>query len=433
MIQNTRAEVIKKLISKHPDQPVVLLESQMVGHPSSHRSYLALGRRKSIKAWGSAITTERDGEKFKFESDPWDALKEFRKQSTGMIFGYLGYDLKNVNEQLTSRNRRLLDLPDLWFFEPKHLYLLDPEGKIENVESQEPVNSSHVAVDGVAAGSFRLSDVKPMVEEEEYIRNVGLIQEMIREGRFYELNYSYPIHTRFKGDPFSLYESMRQVSPAPFAAYISDGTFAACCSSPERFLKKEGIRVQSDPIKGTTARSEDPETDQRNREYLLNEKNRAENLMIVDLVRHDLSAISITGSVEVEKLFEIHSFETVHQLISVVTSRVSDQTDPVDVLCSCFPMGSMTGAPKIEVMKAIDELEIYRRGLYSGAIGWIDEKGDFDFNVVIRTALIRNGELYYPAGGAITSDSDPAEEWIETWIKARALTNLKMKEPAKRR
>ncbi|MEX2435046.1 MAG: chorismate-binding protein, partial [Balneolaceae bacterium] len=197
-----------------------------------------------------------------------------------------------------------------------------------------------------------------------------------------------------------------------------------CCASPERFLKKKGNRILSEPIKGTSARSLEPLADEIQKELLMNEKNRAENLMIVDLVRHDLSAVAKTGSVRVSKLYDIQTFGTVHQLISAVEAEVDDHVNPVEIVKACFPMGSMTGAPKIKVMNTIDELESYRRGIYSGAIGYFNPDGDFDFNVVIRTAIVQNNSYIYPVGGAITSDSDPVNEWEETKIKSAMIRNV---------
>jgi para-aminobenzoate synthetase component 1 len=194
-----------------------------------------------------------------------------------------------------------------------------------------------------------------------------------------------------------------------------------CCQSPERFLRKEGEKVFSQPIKGTAKRSDCREQDDLLKEELLDSpKEKAENLMIVDLVRNDLSRIARHGSVKVTELFGIQSFGTVHQMVSTVEA-LTEERDPVSVIKACFPMGSMTGTPKISAMKAIEEYEDYKRGIYSGAIGYITPNGNFDFNVVIRTAIIKKDEIFYSVGGAVTSDSIPANEWQETLIKARAL------------
>jgi len=202
--------------------------------------------------------------------------------------------------------------------------------------------------------------------------------------------------------------------------------------SPERFLRTEGGEVETKPIKGTRRRGTTAAEDLALREELAaSEKDRAENLMIVDLVRHDLSYVCKPGSIEVSKLFEIQTFGTVHQLISRIEGTISDDQRPVGIVRACFPMGSMTGAPKIRVMKRIEQLEVYRRGIYSGAIGYFTPDGDFDFNVVIRSAIISDDKLIYPVGGAITGDSDPEEEWNETGIKSRVLELVQNEEDVK--
>ncbi len=408
---------IDQLIQHYSGRELILLESQMPEHPESVCSYLAAGAVRSIRADGSSITLSHAGEAQTFNENPWTAFKKFQDASDGIIFGYLGYDLKNFTEQLTSTNRRLTNLPDLWFFEPEHLVQIDSRG-------------AHILKGGLVAEASgresenvcRVTGLRPQIPKQTYLNKIERIQSLIREGDFYELNYSYPILGRFEGAPYELYRRMRAINPVPFAAYLDLQPGSVCCSSPERFLKKSGGRVISEPIKGTAPRSAHPEEEKRYLEMLRNEKNRAENLMIVDLVRHDLSSVARPGSVTVPKLYDIQSFGTVHQLISRVEAEVDGHCHPIDIIRACFPMGSMTGAPKIRVMQAIEDLESYRRGVYSGAIGYITPGGDFDFNVVIRSAIIQDGTIHYPVGGAITGDSDPQEEWEETTVKARNLT-----------
>jgi para-aminobenzoate synthetase component 1 len=197
--------------------------------------------------------------------------------------------------------------------------------------------------------------------------------------------------------------------------------FEICSSSPERFLSRSGDTAWSQPIKGTAPKSGGLESA---RKLAASEKERAENLMIVDLVRNDLNRIAEKGTVKVTGLFEIQSFETVYQMVSTVECKTPEATDSLELIKACFPMGSMTGAPKIAAMKAIDVFEEYKRGIYSGALGYFKPNGDFDLNVVISTAIIDGNKLVYPVGGAITSDSDPEEEWDETMLKAKAITNL---------
>ncbi len=411
------------LVQETRQRELVLLESQDYAHPSSKCSYLACKPISKIYGYENRVTIELQGETKHVTMNPWEAIREFRKQTGGWLFGYLGYDLKNFSEKLTSKNKRLIAAPDFYLIQPEFIwYSANGEWRLIDGSEQKWRNEAVHNYDNDEDVDISLS---PMVARDEYIKHVQTIKHGIAEGEYYELNYSYPMMGTFRGAPYHLYQKMREINPVPFGSFISAHNFSVCCASPERFLKKTANRILSEPIKGTSARSENPAEDQRLRGDLLNEKNKAENLMIVDLVRHDMSVVSKPGSVKVSKLFDIQSFGTVHQLISKVEAEVAENADPIDVIRSCFPMGSMTGAPKIRVMKAIDELEIYRRGIYSGAIGYIDPEGNFDFNVVIRSAIISDGKLVYPVGGAITSDSIAESEWDETLIKSRTLTRIK--------
>ena len=271
---------------------------------------------------------------------------------------------------------------------------------------------------------FRVSNLRPLINPKQFQEAIAAIQGDIREGEYYELNYSYPMQADFEGDAYELYRAMRRRNPVPFGAYLERGDLAVVCASPERYLQCEGGRLLSEPIKGTAARKSNRTEDEREKSTLLNEKNRAENVMIVDLVRHDFSRVCIAGSVRVEDLFEIQSFGTVHQLISRVTGELAAGNTVQDAIRVSFPMGSMTGAPKLRVMQRIEELEIYKRGIYSGSFGYFSPDGKVDLNVVIRTAMIQNGTLVYPVGGAIVSDSKADEEWAETKTKAVLLTDL---------
>jgi para-aminobenzoate synthetase component 1 len=411
------------IVSTEPGD-CILLESQSRDHPSSLSSFFAARPLRSIRSRGREVVVRENGTEHRFQGNPWDALREFRKKGKSTLFGYLGYDLKNESSytMLASENGEIIEAGDMFFMEPGLLIRFDESGIICS-------DGGHEFSEWDSGGTASLNEAKaenlgPKISVDEYVRKVEEIKRRIYEGDFYELNYSYPFQGEFSGDPLDLYEKMRAINPVPFGAYIRSGSLHVCCASPERFLRKTGSEIISEPIKGTAARHHNPEEDARQKESLLNEKNRAENLMIVDLVRHDLSQIAITSSVKVSRLYDVQTFGTVHQLISTVKAEAEPDADPVDVLKACFPMGSMTGAPKIAVMKAIEELEMYKRGIYSGAIGYIDPSGDFDFNVVIRTALIQGNSLVYPVGGAITGDSDPVDEWEETLIKARVLTEV---------
>lgn len=410
---------IDELHERLSQYPLILLESQLADHPSSQSSYIAAKPISSITAYGSTIEIVENGHKRTVEMNPWEALRKFRNDNAGWLFGYLGYDLKNHIEQLESANLPLADTPDMYFMEPEILLKIE-DGNIELLSDDFDLQASSKS--GLP-GSVEMK-LQPLIGKKEYIETVQAIQQKIHQGNFYEMNYTIPLCGSYLGDPYWLYSKMREINPVPFGAFISHEKFSVCCASPERFLKKKGTSIRSEPIKGTAGRSLDSEMDKINREELMNEKNRAENLMIVDLVRHDLSKVSESGSVQVSKLYDVQTFGTVHQLISVVESTAKEDVDPVEIIKNCFPMGSMTGAPKIEVMKTTDQLEMYKRGIYSGAIGYITPNGDFDFNVVIRTAILQEDSLFYPVGGAITSDSDPKSEWDECMIKSRNVTEI---------
>lgn len=427
-------KIINRVVrSRQEDAPLILLESQLYGHQASRKSILALSPRRTIEAYGDQITIT-DGEKARtFQANPWQALAEIRSEHQGWYVGYLGYDLKNYTENLQSQNSDPVGAPDLFFFQPGEILLMDHLSGILSAPCglgpelatllEDCINGSHPEMDEESAAKIELHSFSSTTSGEEYTARIRDAQHRIREGEFYEINLSHQLQGRFRGDSFDLYRSMRKQGPVPFGAYMKWNRWRVCSASPERFLCREGARLFSQPIKGTAPRMIDPEQDRRVREALLNsEKERAENLMIVDLVRHDLSKVALPGTIRVPELFSLHQFETVHQLISTVEGRVDPEQDPVGILQACFPMGSMTGAPKIRAMQVIEELEEYKRGIYSGAIGYLAPSGDFDFNVVIRTAILNDDRLFYPVGGAITSDSDPQDELEETWVKVRALT-----------
>ncbi len=402
---------------------LILLESQSSEHPWSRTSYLAGQPKAEIKAYGNQIQIIAEGEKRSFEENPWNALQDFRQEYNGWLFGYLGYDLKNYLEDLSSDNDDSLGLPDLYFMVPEYLFKKEEgSGQFKMIRGGESAKFNPDTFTPLDKQQFLVENFGPGVAKSNYIKRIKEAQKRIIEGDFYEINLSHQLKGTFRGNPQQLYARMKEVGPVPFGAYLEGEGWSACCQSPERFLRREGDTIFSQPIKGTARRGMNPQEDKILKDELYHSsKERAENLMIVDLVRNDLSHIAKKGSVKVEKLFNIESFETVHQMVSTVRAKVAEGEDAIEILKACFPMGSMTGAPKISAMKSIEELESYRRGLYSGAIGYIKPDGDFDFNVVIRSAIIKDGALYYAVGGAITGDSDPEAEWEETLVKARAL------------
>ncbi|MCA1802370.1 MAG: anthranilate synthase component I family protein [Rhodothermaceae bacterium] len=478
--------VRERVLTLRERGPVVLLDSQLSGHRASGKIYLAgLPRRilsfradiqpdataektdavtspvtdtgsSPMPEQGSGPTPERgsdptpergpgpmpergSGPGIKsgtLKAVPWEQLRQFRSATKGMILGYLGYDLKNYTEDLVSANPDEVLAPDMWFMSPGILMEIDPDiGNVIYLAGDEDMLNGGEVMDsqdgecekGLPKKKPAIGPVNSGMAYPAYRDLINEARRRIGEGDFYEINLTNQLRADFEGDTYDLFEAMREAGPVPFASYISgiDGTTDICCASPERFLARDGGRVVSEPIKGTVAAGMNAREDHEAVSRLRNSaKDQAENLMIVDLVRNDLGRIAVKGSVKVDALFEIQSFKTVHQMVSAISAEVPPASDPVSIIKACYPMGSMTGAPKISAMKSIEELENYRRGIYSGAIGYIKENGDFDFNVVIRTAVVKDGRLFYCTGGAITGDSDPELEWEESWIKARALLRV---------
>ena len=401
---------------KGKDGPVIFLESQKKDHPASTKSYLAAQPKAWIKSYGEDILVWNGKVVERMTGNPWEKLSEFADKYKDWLFGYLGYDLKNYTENLDSNNPAISSAPDMFFMVPQYLIEITHDGEIHAIKGE----ITEKIKPGEYSGKVSVKS-KGSIDEQEYLKKIEEAQRHIAEGDYYEINISHALEFTFEGDEFQLYKKMRALGPVPFASFIQLDGVTVCCSSPERFLSREGNKVKSQPIKGTLSRN--GKDDEEHRDQLLNsEKNRAENLMIVDLVRNDLGRIAKKGTVQVKNLFEVQSFETVHQMVSTVQCEVDSGQDSIEIIKACFPMGSMTGAPKISAMKAIDTLEDYKRGIYSGAIGYITPEQNFDFNVVIRTAIIEEGTLFFPVGGAITSDSIPEEEWEETLVKSRALT-----------
>ncbi|MBT8294969.1 MAG: aminodeoxychorismate synthase component I, partial [Gramella sp.] len=274
--------------------------------------------------------------------------------------------------------------------------------------------------------------VNSRISKKEYILKIGQMLDHIHRGDIYEANFCQEFYAEEVDlDPFSIFRSLNEISTPPFAAYLKLENFNLISASPERYLRKRGSELLSQPIKGTARRAEDPEEDKEIAETLASDpKEQSENVMIVDLVRNDLSRIAKKGSVQVEELCKVYTFKQVHQLVSSVTAEIAKEIPPVEALRTSFPMGSMTGAPKISAMKIIENLEESKRGIYSGAVGYFTPDGDFDFNVVIRSILYNSENKYlsFSVGGAITAKSDPEKEYEECLLKAKAmrevLTNL---------
>lgn len=358
----------------------------------------------------------------------FETWKNFQLSHKDWLFGYLAYDLKNEVERLESKHPDGVQFPDLHFFQPTYVFQVDAQNvRISSLgKSPEEVFATILATTPIpetAPGPSPLLQAR--LSRKEYLNTLGHLKQHIRQGDIYEINYCQEFFAeQVSLDPYATFQRLNRLSPTPFAAFYRLDERFLMCGSPERFLHKVGDRLISQPIKGTARRGDSPEEDQQLRHDLLNSaKDRSENVMIVDLVRNDLSRSAQPETVKVEELFGIYTFPKVHQMISTVTSRLQKEVHPCDAIRYAFPMGSMTGAPKIRAMQLIEEYEHSRRGLYSGAVGYFTPEGDFDFNVVIRSLLYHRPEGYlsFQVGGAIIDASDPEAEYEECMIKASPL------------
>lgn len=364
--------------------------------------------------------------------DGFGKLDEYQSSIEDWLFGYLTYDLKNDVEELSSNNHDGLGFPDLFFFQPKRLFLFTDttvEIRYLNMISDE-IETDWQEIMGVGLSPADTATAPPVrirlrTSKDNYFDEVNRMLAHIERGDIYEANFCQEFYSEgVEIDPVNTFEHLNAISRPPFATYLKNGPFHAMSASPERYLRKSGSEVISQPIKGTAKRFQNETLDSEMIEILKNDpKERSENIMITDLVRNDLSRFAERGSVEVEELCAVYTFEQVHQLISTVRCMVSDTIQPVELLRETFPMGSMTGAPKVSAMKIIEELEDARRGLYSGAIGYFAPNGDFDFNVVIRSILYNSASKYvsFSVGGAITAKSIPEKEYEECLLKAKAM------------
>ena len=364
----------------------------------------------------------------------FEKIKEYYTTTKDWIFGYLTYDLKNDVENLTSKNNDALGFPDLYFFQPKKLFLLkgnQVEIKYLNYVDDELDNDlKAINNSSYEHCTSNCNDVKIKlrIHKDAYFEKVNNMLAHIHRGDIYEANFCQEFYAENTTiNPLDTYLKLNNISKPPFASFVKLQDKYVLCASPERYIKKEDNTIISQPIKGTAKRSTNLDEDNNLKTALLNDdKERSENIMIVDLVRNDLSKTALKGTVNVEELCKIYTFDQVHQMISTITSKVNLKTHPVDIIKSTFPMGSMTGAPKISAMNIIEDLEETKRGLYSGTIGYFSPNGDFDFNVVIRTILYNKSKNYvsYSVGGAITAKSDPLKEYEECLIKAKAMRQV---------
>lgn len=359
------------------------------------------------------------------DSNSLKVLQDFINQQPAWLFGHLGYDLKQQLGFAASTHPDPVGFPDFYFFEPEVIIRFN-ENEIE-IQGDDPesifkeINSATISFDD----EMFQGKIQQRVTRQEYLDDIIKLKQHILRGDCYEINYCQEFFAENASlDPIMAYMKLAEISPNPFSALYRVDDKWLLCASPERYLRRDGDRLISQPIKGTSKRMNDPEEDSRSSEWLRqSSKDRSENVMVVDLVRNDLSRVCKEGSVKVDELFGIYSFPQVHQMISTISGIVSPEIEFTDIIRATFPMGSMTGAPKKRVIELIEKYERSRRGIFSGGVGYISPQGDFDLNVVIRSLMYNESEKYlsFQVGSGITFYSDPELEWEECLMKAEAI------------
>ncbi|NGZ88773.1 anthranilate synthase component I family protein [Psychroflexus maritimus] len=367
------------------------------------------------------------------EGNAFKQLEEYQKFSNDWLFGYFSYDLKNEIENLQSNNQDEVNFPNLYFVQP--IKVIELKGNTVTfhylTSVEEEIESDFRVILDYQIPALQPSkpiQLTPRISRSGYIESVKKTLAHIARGDIYEANFCMDFYaTNVVLNPLHTYLKLNAISSPPQAAYLKFEHYSALCASPERYLKHHQQKLISQPIKGTAKRGQTKKEDLALKKALENDpKEKSENIMIVDLVRNDLSKTAQKASVKVEELCKVYSFKQVHQLISTVTSQPKTTFSPVSLIQSTFPMGSMTGAPKVSAMQLMEKLESFRRGLYSGSIGYFTPNGNFDFNVVIRSILYNsaNQNISYAVGSAITSASIPEKEYQECLIKAKAMKEV---------
>ena len=418
------------LIAHQPES--VLLETQSAGGRYSIICTNPFGHLRTIG--GKTSISLPDGEVETLDS-PFGRLKDILFAYAippsdvflfaGGVVGYLGYELRTFVEDSSIAAVDDLCMPDCWLGIYNHAAVFDHENRKISLNGlpdsqaglamlEELILQAHAAGEKLPQiGQVRTGKLLSGFTKDEYCSAVMRVKEYIAAGDIYQVNLSQRFAVSFDSDPWGTYLRLRKSNPAPYAAYLNLDDSQIISSSPECFLTLDPVSriVETRPIKGTRPRSADPAEDSRLAgELLTSKKDMAENVMIVDLERNDLGRVCEFGSVSVPDLYALESYPTVHHLVSVVTGRLKQECDAVDLLTACFPGGSITGAPKIRAMEIIDELEPVRRGVYTGSIGCLGFDGSVNLNIAIRTAVVKDGVCYFHVGGGIVADSDPEAE-----------------------
>jgi para-aminobenzoate synthetase component I len=427
----------------------VFLDNSLADERAVRYSYLTADPFLVIRSRGRRVEVTRPHGRTVLEGDPFEILRHllsayhveplpYLPPFVGGAVGYFGYDLGWLLERLPEINSPEGSLPEMdigfydWALATDHLkgenWLMatglptgDRASARRRVAAVRELLTSP-PVEQKESGGRDILRLRSNFSREEYVRAVNRVKEYIAAGDVYQVNVSHRLEGEYRGHSWPLYERLRVASPVSHGAYLNLGEVTILSASPERFLRLNGDEVQTRPIKGTRPRSQTPEEDKALAEELLSsEKDRAENLMIVDLLRNDLGKVCRIGSVRVPELFGLEGYASVWHLVSTIRGELRPELDAVDLLKACFPGGSITGAPKIRAMEIIEELEPVRRGIYCGAIGYISFTGTIDTSIAIRTLVLKDQRIHLQVGGGVVADSDSEAEYEETISKGQAL------------
>ena len=416
-----------------------LLDSALMMHGLSRYSYITADPFLVVRSRGSRVEIIQQGRVERLDANPFDVLKRLLAQYSaerrgdgpsfqGGAVGYVGYEMARHLERLPTAAHADLALPDMslgfydWVAAFDHARStaslvttkFSPNGRSDWVRSRLEARRRPRPTRAVVA-----QNIKSNFSRRRYIEAVNRVKRYIVDGDIYQANISQRFQADVNTTPWNLYQALRKITPAPYSAYLQFPEMSVISCSPELFLRAEDGVVQTRPMKGTRPRGATAEEDDRLfRDLAASEKDRAENIMIVDLLRNDLGKVCIPGTICVPEIFTVEKYPKVHQLVSSATGRLRPEHNAIDLLTACFPGGSVTGAPKIRAMEIIDEIEPVQRSVYCGAIGYIGFDGSMQMSIPIRTALMNGRRVYIQVGGGIVADSDPDAEYRETLDKA---------------
>ncbi|MCS5422741.1 MULTISPECIES: aminodeoxychorismate synthase component I [Psychrilyobacter] len=423
------------------------LDSGMDSEKLGRYSFIGVDPFLVIKSEGNRVSLEEDGKIKTMEGNPLDILQEklnlYKIEREEIPFvgggvGYFSYELAHLMEKLPNTVKKDVDIPEMVMGFYDGIIIIDHrddkkyigaigfkqniEEIIKKIEKNIEQYEKKIKTEEIGKKVIKNRDINSNMTEDYYLASIKKLKDYIYSGDIYQVNFTQRFQCDFQGDSNELYKNLKLINPAPFAAYLDFGEGEIISSSPERFIKLTDGTIETRPMKGTRPRGKSKAEDEKLKAELINsEKDRAELLMIVDLMRNDISRVAKTGSVKVTELFHLEEYATVLQMVATIEGELKDELSAVDIIKATFPGGSITGAPKIRAMEIIDELETTARNIYTGSIGYLGFDGDMDLNIAIRTIVLKDGSAYFQVGGGIVWDSDPHEEYEESLVKGRAL------------